>query len=252
MWRALLAFVLVGCGASLDDSSSPQTMVDAPTSMNQADAPSNANPPDAPADAPACFNGRVVYLNFDGAMLAQGATDSTRGQAAWIGVTSASVAPYKTGVANRATLIANITSGVQMALSQYPITVVTTRPTSGQYSMVVFGGSRTDVGTNYTYATGDHDCGDTVKNDVGWLSDAVPDNLVVPTTIGTIGWGLGLQGTQTTDDCMCGWANGCQPAGTTCSLHAHIATTTSSSPATTCAGLSTQDERAAFNTAFCQ
>jgi len=116
----------------------------------------------------------------------------------------------------------------------------------------VFGGTKTTVGTNYGYATGDHDCGDLVKNDVGWVSDTVPANIVVPVTVGTIGWALGLQGTTDTSDCMCGWANSCQWAGTTCTLGAQVATTPSNSPATTCQGMATQDETAAFHAAFCQ
>jgi hypothetical protein len=253
MWMpATLVVLLVGCGAQLDDTTSAGAIpVDAPNPTPPSDS-SNSVSVDAPIDAPACFNGRVVFLNFDGVSLAHAATDSTTNQATWIGVTTATVPAYKATATGRATLITNITSGVQTALAQYPITVVTQRPASGKYVMIVFGGQSSDVGTNYTYATGDHDCGDLVKNDVGWLSDAVPDTLVVPTAVGTIGWGLGLQGTTKTDDCMCGWANGCHPAGTTCTLHAAISTTTSSSPATTCAGLATQDEPAAFQSAFCQ
>jgi hypothetical protein len=252
MWRAFLAVFAISCGAHVDDSGGDGLTVDAPSAL----------PPDASAIAPGGGSGsgsgsgsgttpacssRVVYLNFGGVTLTHGATDSTTNSAAWIGVTTATVPAYG-ATAN----IASITSGVQSALSQFPVTVVTQRPTSGQYVMIAFGGTKTAVGTGYGYATGDHDCGDLVKNDVGWVSDTVPANIVVPVTVGTIGWALGLQGTTDTSDCMCGWANNCQWSGTTCTLHAQIATTSSNSPATTCAGLATQDETAAFHTAFCQ
>jgi hypothetical protein len=250
MRRLALCCVLVGCGANLaDDPGQQPTVIDAPQSRTP-DASSIAI--DAPTDAPACFNGRVVFLNFGGATLTQAATDSTQDRAAWIGVATATLPAYKAGNANRMGLINNIVTGVQSALAQYPISVVTTRPMTGQYVMIVFGGANTDVGSNYTYATGDHDCGDAIKNDVGWVSDQTPNNIAVPVALGTIGWVLGLQGTTDPTDCMCGWANSCQWSGSTCSLHAGIATTASSAPASTCTTNGTQDELAAFSTAFCQ
>jgi hypothetical protein len=256
MVRALAIAILsvAGCGAHLDDGSrvGASEGVDASPVAVTPDAPA-AVAADAAPDAPACFNGRVIYLAFEGVTIAQAATtDATQNQAAWIGVASASVPPYQASASNRNGLANNITDGVRAALAQFPITVVTQRPAAGPYVMIAFGGTHTDVGTNYTYATGDHDCGDAVKSDLGWVSDDTPQNLVVPITVGTIGWMLGLQGTTDPNDCMCGWANSCQWSGTTCTLSPSIATTSSASPATTCPGLATQDEQAAFHTAFCQ
>jgi hypothetical protein len=208
---------------------------------------------DAAPDAPACFNGRVVFLDFEGVTLAQAMTDdATQNQARWIGLTTANVPPYHAGDANRAADISNITDAIRSILGGYPIIVVTTRPATGPYVMVAFGGTKAAVGTGYSYATAFHDCGDTVKSDVAWLSDVVPTSKAADYAVGAIGWALGLQGTSDVDDCMCGWANGCQQSSAHCALHGPISTTNSSSPATTCPGLSTEDEVATFSAAFCQ
>lgn len=217
------------------------------------DAPGGGTMIDAPTTTASCNNGRVVFLNFDGVTITQGATtDATQNVASWIGVTTAKVPAYHATASNRNGQISNITAGVQAALAQFPITVVTTRPAAGPYVMIAFGGSSNTVGTNYGYATGNHDCGDLVKSDVGWVSDSTPNSIVANVAVGTIGWGLGLQGSTDPNDCMCGWAASCQWNSTTCTLGTNVTTGTSSSPATTCPGLNPQNEQAAFHTAFCQ
>lgn len=253
MWRVVAIAVLVaGCGAQLSDGSSDNSR-----KPDAGFTPDSSTPPivDAPTDtsSSACANGRVVYLAFQGETITYaGTTDSTANQASWIGVNTANVPPYHQGNTNRNAQITNITNGVTAVLASFPITVVTQRPTSGSYVMIVFGGSNQTVGSNYNYATANHDCGDVVKNDVGWVSDSVPNSIVVPVTIGTIGWALGLQGTTDPNDCMCGWATNCQWASNSCTLGTNETTGNSLSPAMTCPGLNPQNEQAAFQTAFCQ
>jgi hypothetical protein len=122
--------------------------------------------------------------------------------------------------------------------------------------MIVFGGNNTNnggtVGTIYGGATNEHDCGDLVKSDVGWVSDGPSVSYAQDLAIGAIGWGLGLNGTNDPADCMCAWANNCNSASGACTLSASIATTTSASPATTCPNQNPQNEVAAFTTKFCQ
>ena len=248
-----LVGLLVGCGAQLTTASN-NSQVDA--SSGGVDAP-NGTHTDASiggVDAPtqnACANGRQVYLAFDGVTLTHAATNSTQNTAAWIGVTTAAVPAFHPNDANRATEIQTIVDGVKSRLAGTPINVVTTRPANGPYVMIVLGGSNSIVGSNYTYATSDHDCGDTVKNDVGWVSDAPSLSYVPDLIIGTIGWGLGLQGTNDPNDCMCAWANSCSSASGACTLSASIATTVSSGN-TTCPNQNPQNEIAAFSTQFCQ
>lgn len=251
--RLLALLMLVGCGAELNTSgheasadASTGGSIDAPGGV-VVDAPVGS--PDAAA--PACANGRVVYLSFEGETLTRAATDSTQNRAQWIGVGTATVPPFHPNLNNRATEIQTIVDGVRSRLAGTLATVVTTRPASGPYVMVVLGGDQNDVGSNYTYATSDHDCGDLVKNDVGWVSDAPSLSYVPDLIVGTIGWGLGLQGTNDPTDCMCAWANNCDSASGACTLSANIATTQSSGN-TTCPNQNPQNEVAAFSTLFCQ
>jgi hypothetical protein len=209
--------------------------------------------PDAGVSA-ACA--RLLYLNFAGVTLTQAtASDSTQNRASWLTTTSSAVPPWHQGASQRANDITTIVNGVKSRLANTPIKVVTTRPTSGPYVMVVFGGERTGdggtVGTIYSQATNEHDCGDVVKNDIGWVSDTVSVSYAQDLTIGAIGWGVGLNGTSSGDDCMCGWANNCDSNNGACTLATSIATTTSASPATTCPNQNPQNEVAAFTTKFC-
>lgn len=211
---------------------------------------------DAPSGA-ACGNHRMVYLNFEGVTLTYAAaSDSTQNYASWINNTTSVVPPWHDGSGTRTTDIQTIVDGVKSRLANTPITVVTTRPTSGPYVMVAFGGQKTGnggtVGTTYGGATNEHDCGDLVKNDIGWVSDNPSVSYAQDLAIGAIGWGLGLNGTNDPTDCMCAWSNSCQSANGACTLSSSIATTTSSSPATTCPNQNPQNELAAFTTGFCQ
>jgi hypothetical protein len=166
------------------------------------------------------------------------------------------VPPYHNGSGTRATDIQTIIDGAKSRLAGLPVSIVTQRPASGPYVMIVFGGKNTNnggtVGTPYSYATNEHDCGDTVKNDIGWISDTPTVSYVQDLVIGTIGWGLGLNGTTDTKGCMCAWATNCTPANGACKLSASIATGTMLSPATTCPNQNPQNEIAAFSTGFCQ
>ncbi|MBA3818871.1 MAG: hypothetical protein H0X17_08265 [Deltaproteobacteria bacterium] len=216
------------------------------------DGPGGTVTPDASSDAPRC-SARVIYLNFEGVTLTRATpSDSTADRASWIGVTTATVPRYRTGAADRATQIQAITTRITTALSGIGVMVTTVRPLAGQYVMVVFGGTETTVGSQYSFATSFHDCGDLVKNDVAWVSDQVSSSKVGDFALGAIGWGLGLNGTNSPNDCMCGWSNTCDQLSTPCTLSPSITTTGALSPETACPNLATQNEVGVFTTAFCQ
>ncbi|HSD89019.1 MAG TPA: hypothetical protein VLB44_15935, partial [Kofleriaceae bacterium] len=174
MWKPLaLVCVLGACGAQLGDGVGANGGTDAGSNGSNG---SNGGGTDAgSADAAVtCANGRAVYLNFDGVTLTQGSpSDATQNRASWMTNTSAVVPPYHNGSGTRATDIQTIINGVKSRLSTTPINVVTSRPASGPYVMIVFGGANTNnngtVGTPYSFSTNEHDCGDTVKNDIGWV-----------------------------------------------------------------------------------
>ena len=256
MWKLLaLVCVLGACGAQLDDGVGASN--NGGTDGGGSGSGSGSGSGMQPDAAVTCANGRVVYLNFDGVTLTQGSpSDATQNRVSWMTNASAVVPRYHDGSGTRATDIQTIVNGVKSRLSTTPIGVVTTRPPSGPYVMIVFGGANTNnngtVGTPYSAATNEHDCGDTVKNDIGWVSDAPSVSYAQDLAVGAVGWGLGLQGTNDPADCMCAWANNCSSASGACTLSANIATTTSSSPATTCPNMNPQNEVAAFSTGFCQ
>lgn len=254
---ALLALV-AGCEANLgggDDNSNNGTP-DASGSggTTKLDA---AVQQQADAQAPACANGRKVYLNFDGVTLTQAATsDSLTNNAAWMTNASAVVPAYHTGVAGRDAEITSIVDGVRARLSALPLEIVTTRPASGPYVMVVMGGNNTTnggtIGSAYSFGTSDHDCGDVVKNDVTWVADLPAVTYAPDLVVGSLGWAVGLNGSNDPNGCMCGWANSCTEASdVACTLSASIASTTSTGN-TTCANQNPQNEVAALSTGFCQ
>jgi hypothetical protein len=168
-----------------------------------------------------------------------------------MGVASTTIPKYRPNDADRATQEMNITSAVQTALAQYPITVAITRPAAGPYVMVVFGGTNTQLGTQYAGATANHDCGDTVKNDVAWVADNIQGVTASNYALGGIGWALGLDGTTDPTDCMCQWASTCTPNGQPCTLHGSLPSSINPGQATSCKNGAAQDEIATYRTAFC-
>jgi hypothetical protein len=198
-----------------------------------------------------CAN-RAVYLNFSGQQLLAGPSDATTNHAGWMTIAQGAAPPYLSNNPNRLAAINTIVTGVRTALSQFPVSVVTDRPTTGNYMMIVYGGQPGNVGSQFTSAVNQLDCGDARPNDVAWLSDAVsPPQLVINFTLGAIGFGLGMTATGDAQDCLCGWANGCQPnTSVQCRLGSPIARDTGATQQ--CPGASpSQDEVAAIRAAFC-
>jgi hypothetical protein len=207
------------CEASIDGGTRSSVTTDA-----NGNSDSTTQQPDA---SPVCAS-RTVYLNFNGQTLNDAAaSDATLDRASWLNTASGTATPFQQGNANRAQIIADITQGVKDALAQQvgPVNVVTTRPTTGPYVMIVYGGNSTDVGSNYGFAVNELDCNESEKSDVAWISNNYTTTLRhVNTTIGAIGFGLGLTATNDVNDCMCGWANGCQKDHTKpCVLNTNIA-----------------------------
>lgn len=241
-----LCCLLAGCGVRLEDRAgggsdgSPPPPIDGPIGSE----------PDAP---PVCANGRVVYLNFDGVTLTSAAaSDATQNRASWMTIAQGTAPPYKAGVTNRNQLINAVTDGVRTQLSSFPVTVVTQRPAAGPYVMIVLGGTATQVGSRYGGAVNTLDCGDARKSDLAWISDGVsPTQRVVNFAVGAVGFGLGLTATTDPLDCMCGWDNACISDNT---VACRLSPTIARDPAANqlCPGLTTQDEVATFDAAFCR
>ena len=264
-WKLVALIALAACQARLggdDNGASVDANNGSGSNGTKMDAAVGGGNVDAPPQNAACPNGRKLYLHFDGGItLADAAaSNSAANQAAWLTNASAAIPQWRPNSGTRAADIQFIVDGVKSRLAATPIEVVTTRPASGPYVMVVFGGYRTNdggtVGTIYSHATGSHDCGDVVKSDVGWVAERASDdgtlNYVADLAIGSIGWGLGLNGTTDPTDCMCGWTTNCNSAVGACTLSANIASSIGGTVETACPNQNPQNEVAAFSTKFCQ
>lgn len=241
--------VALGCGCNAQISNS------AGTSLGGLEPDAGAGPgPTDDGGVTACVR-RSVYLNFDGQALTKGPSDATRNTASWMTINQGTAPAYRRGNANRLSLIQSITNGVQRQLSQFSITVTTTRPPAGtSYIMIVLGGVKGDVGSSFGGGVTALDCGDARPDDVAWISDGVSaPQGVINTAVGAIGFGLGLTATSDPKDCMCSWDNNCTPDDTgPCQLGSPITRDTTTARQL-CPGASPQqDEVATFRAAFCQ
>jgi hypothetical protein len=258
MWRAAIVSIACACGAQLGDAATAP--IDAPG--KSIDAP-NGTKNDGPlGDAPnACTTGRVVYLNFNGATLTQSTNaDATsnpvKASSQYMGAANATIAATNRSQTTQTDIIA----GVKATLAQFPqIQVVTTRPASGSYVMVIFGGTPGSINSPYIDAVAALDCSDSVKNDVAIIFDnatqpgttnPASSRKVADYAIGAIGYGLGLAGVGDSANCLCQWGQGdnClqQTLTNGCTLSAAVNVTA----AARCAQ-ATENQITTFN-AFCQ
>lgn len=245
------ALVASGCGVQLEDAANQGgDGVDAGSTGG--DGGGGGVLPDAGLDAPACANGRVVYLNFEGVALVRNPSDATQNHASWMTINNGAAPAYRANSSTRDADIQAITTGIRQQLAAFPIAVVTERPAAGPYVMIVFGGTAQNVGSRFGGAVNALDCSDTQKSDVAWISDGVqPTQRVINYAIGAIGFGLGLSATTDPNDCMCGWDNGCvQNTNVACTISGTL--TRDPNANQQCAGVTTQNAQQAFSQAFCQ
>ncbi|HEX4422531.1 MAG TPA: hypothetical protein VH165_31670 [Kofleriaceae bacterium] len=250
---ALALALLSACGAQISDGASNSAVGSVDGGDDTSGSGSGSDPGPGPVGTtPACA-ARVVYLNFEGQALARAlVSDATKNQASWMQNATGTAPPYHNGDTNRTTDIQTIIDGVRSELSQFPITVVTDRPATGSYVMVVLGGKQSNVSSAYGASVNALDCGDLVPNDVAWVADSVaPDQHVINIVVGAVGFGIGLTATADPDDCMCGWANNCQSDNTTaCKLGTAITRDQTATQLCSAAGAS-QNEVTTLHDSFC-
>lgn len=243
---ALAAALCSGCSAQISDGRDPSL-----GGITTPDAGTGTGSGPAGDAGPAGCTRRAVYLNFDGQVLSQGPSDATLGQAQWMNIPTGVAPRYRNTDTDRDPAIQTIVDGVTRQLARFPITVTRIRPSAGNYVMIVYGGSASAVGSSFNGAVNQLDCGDSRPNDVAWIGDSVTGQRAINTTIGAIGFGLGLTATTDPRDCMCSWDNGCRSDNSApCTLGSPIARDPQANQR--CAGTTSQDEVAALRTAFCQ
>jgi hypothetical protein len=204
----LLILVLCGCG---DDSMTPRAdapnVVDGPIDAPRIDAPPDAIATDGHCQGDGGMGTRHhIYLVFDGVMLMPGNDDSRTNHTSLVNATS-TVPMFAATAANRQPFIDDIAANVRLMLNGYNVDVVTTRPASGDYTMIVFA-TATSVGLNPSIAAiGPSNCGDTNADEVaivvdmgitGGLSAVFYADLVMF----DVGLTIGVGTNQLAGDCM--------------------------------------------------
>ncbi|HEX3474146.1 MAG TPA: hypothetical protein VHT91_03845 [Kofleriaceae bacterium] len=252
---ALAAAVCSGCSAQISDGRDPSLGgIPTPDAATGTGTSADAGTGSGGDAGPTACSRRAVYLNFDGQALIQGPSDATLDQAQWMTLPSGTAPPYRVNDTGRDLAIQSIVDGVNRQLARFPITVTRIRPSAGNYVMVVYGGTASMVGSDFGAAVNQLDCGDARPNDVAWIADNLTGQRAINTTIGAIGFGLGLTATIDPGDCMCSWDNSCRSDNSApCTLGSPIPRDPHANQR--CTGKdpqdTSQDEVAVFRTAFC-
>lgn len=202
----LLLVALAGCEKNL---------------LSNMDAGLDAPAPDAPTACPAVTTTPLppghfkLYVNTEGVDIAKCSQNDARTNCSMLPLANTTIPAFLPGDTNRQAKIDAIVVRVQEKLAPYSIDVVTTRPTSGDYTMAVLGGDPTAFGgttgtlslapavcdfANQDQITFEFDRGSTVGN--------IDYALSILSDFGAV---VGLAGTTTSGDCLCRF-NGCGPA----------------------------------------
>ncbi len=151
----------------------------------------------------------VIYLNFEGQQLRYGGSSSKQ-NTSWIlpqGWT-VNVPAFHTGTlgnVNRAQAIAQIVEWVRHDYRHWDAVITTTRPTSGDYTMVVIGGRPQLIGeSNSTVGIAPLDSGNANRNDVVFVfSESIYDLRQVASCIShEAGHSFGLEHVEPTSAIM--------------------------------------------------
>jgi hypothetical protein len=190
--------------------------------------------PDAPPDAPPPPT-LTVYLSFDGETIEPamtGADDAATNHSSIVSSETV-VPPYLMGQTSRDTTIASIITETKARFSPFNAAIVTDRPTSSDYFMIVFTGqpsvvfgpgqgSGTSVVTNFP-------CSNTTPlpptpSSIAFMFQSGPTtdaynpvergNLAIP----AVALAQNIQPTTQTGDCLCFSAAGCGLPSSTCTI----------------------------------
>lgn len=212
--------------------------------------------PDVPAGCDQIVGGtHKVFLNFDGVALQPGTTSAMTNTTSLLDEAH-TVPAWRPNDPARDTAIAAVICDARLTLQQFDVDVVTTRPATGPYTMIVIGGAATDLAMPAgVQALAELDCMRTRAADVAWISQYWQGNAtsteIEPRSMaqliaGSIGIFNGVDGSTTAGDCMCGWGNLCmlQPSNI-CTFGA-----ASTADPMYCSTTATQDEVGALRTAY--
>lgn len=117
---------------------------------------------------------QTIYLDFDGATIQRGGWAQNNAQASTSFIPAIAVATIPAfdatpwGV-DRAAVIAAIVAGVREDFTGFDVTVTTTRPSAGDYTMVVMGGTAADAGLSGPIGVAPFDASNWNSSDVAFV-----------------------------------------------------------------------------------
>ncbi|HTJ41987.1 MAG TPA: hypothetical protein VL463_07805 [Kofleriaceae bacterium] len=240
MRASAIVVILAACGGSKSQTPDAKaSAIDAPASVIDA--------PVASIDA-SVTAAHVVYLAFEGETIKPG-NESVANDTTPL-VTTQYTPKYLPNDSQRATKIAGIVGEVQAILAPYDVAVVTTRPSSGNFDLIAFGGTSTDAGLQQGIGalalagqcslTGEHIA---LVFDLGWNQ-----HDAARFAVSLFGMSHDVSMSTVAADCMCFAAGTCTTLSAACTIGG--AGTTVDTTYYNCAGAATFDENAAFVAAF--
>lgn len=149
-----------------------------------------------------------LYIAFDGVTITQGDCDDSKTNcSSLVAQASTPVPAFLMAETNRQTRVTAITGMVQDALARFSVDVVTTRPATGDYWMVVAGGTSDAItGTTGVLLAARPACEATNRNSVALVFEQdseTTDRAYADTIAGAWGSLAGLVATTQSGDCMC-------------------------------------------------
>jgi hypothetical protein len=195
--------------ADLTPDATPDASPDAMADLTS-DGTSDAMPdgtgdtiPDAPRDAVVCVGApatmrRTLFINFEGAVLDPGYSDATVNKTPLIA--KRSTLPAFSGSSDlRTSIVATLTE----ALGSYDLAIVTVRPATGPYDMIVFGGSPANLELPADLdSVAPIDCGDGRKSDLAVVFDGTTSIRLANAALGAVGNMAGMDRVTRAGDCL--------------------------------------------------
>jgi hypothetical protein len=188
----------------------------------------------------------VYFLQFEGQALTPGADNPTANVSQLVSQ-SVTIPPYLSGDAQRASKVQGIVAEVSTLLAPFDIAIVTSRPSTGAYDMLVAGGQSQAAGFPAgLFGVAPTDCV-TTGHHVSLLFDPAVGHDAARQIVSALGETHAVPSSTAANDCMCD-GTGCA-SGLTASCSIGGPGTPVSGNAS-CAAGSTMDERQLFTAAF--
>ena len=204
---AALCAVSVGCGD--DDDGGGGGDVDAATVIDAAVGGPDASPYCAPSTSATDAGSYILFLNFEGATITPGLDDAPNNVSSILQA-DATIPPAFESNGQRDVIISRTIENVEELLGPYDIGIVTTRPDSGDYGMVMFGGRGEDIGIANVGSIFPASCAGPT-NKVAFVFEATTDpEGLASAVVAAVGTFAGLGSTNTAGDCMCLVGDQCQ------------------------------------------